>query len=1069
LQPLSREQAVCAACGFANPPEFRFCGSCGASLEHHEPERRQLTVLFCDLVGSSMLASRLDPEEMRDLMLAYQSACTAVIRRFDGTVSRYVGDGILALFGYPRGHEDNAERAVRAGLEIVSAVGTLPVPAGGGGPLAVRIGIATGLVVVGDLIGEAAAERQAVVGETPNLAARLQTLASPNSVVISAGTRSLIGEHFDCVDLGSHALKGFADPMSACRVLAPRQVAARIQAAQASLSPLVDREDVSSFLRRLWEDAARGTGRVALLAGEAGIGKSRVVEALLEDIGAPRTGLRFQCSPYYANTALHPVMEQIERVAGIGRENAPPAKLEKLSAWMGAAPEAGEAVALLAALLSIPADERFPLPAMSPQRQKERTFDLLLGFVQRRAVARPVAIVFEDVHWMDPTTQEFLGVLIERVRAMRALVILTFRPEFSPPWRDQPHVELLELSKLAPEHASGLARQVAGARLPEAIIEEVVAKTDGVPLFIEELTRAVLGTGLLVEQHGQHTSAGPLPLLAIPSTLQDSLMARLDQMGPAKLIAQVAGAIGREFGYELLEAIVPLPPQRLREGLEALQRAGLVYAESRVSARIYTFKHALVQEVAYQSLLRSRRRELHASIAEVLERSFPQTARDAPELVAHHWTEAGNFERAIAGWLAAGRRASERSEYREAIGHLRTGMALVPNIGDAEVRREHELGLLLVLGAALITTEGAGTPEVRTLYQRALDLCAGKAESASHFAAYWGWWRASLDLRAGSEWADKMLGLAKTLAEPALLLQAHHCQWATLYMRGAHGACCHHIDRGLELYDPSRDHPYAALYAGHDVRVCALGERALARWLLGHPQEALEHVHAALAWAKELKHVGSRAHAMDYALVLHRFRRNADVVAARAEELMAFACEQQLRDHRAKAALFRGWARSLRHDARGGLNEMLEGMAAFQAGGTPEDVSLYYEMLAEAFGAAGRYEDGLRAVEEAFAQTARCGILYWNAELHRRRGELLLASGAPHAAAAACFREALDCARAQSAISLELRAALSLARLHRSVGQAPMALTILRPVFERFEQTDTPDAAEARELLETLV
>jgi class 3 adenylate cyclase/predicted ATPase len=1070
-EPQSLLSQVCAACGFANPTEFRFCGGCGSSLERQEPERRQLTVLFCDLVGSSKLASRLDPEEMRDLMLTYQSACTAVIRRFDGTVSRYVGDGILALFGYPRAHEDNAERAVRAGLEIISAMATLPVTAGGGGPLAVRIGIATGLVVVGDLIGEAAAERQAVVGETPNLAARLQGLASSNSVVISAGTRALIGERFHCVDLGSHALHGFTDSVRACRVLAERQAASRFEAAQpVRLSPLINREEPLSLLRRLWEDAEKGTGRVALLVGEAGIGKSRVVEALLEHIvGTPYSALRYQCSPHYVNTALYPVIQHTERAAGIGREDTPAVKRAKLSAWVGAVPEAGEAVPLLAALLSIPSDERFPLPAMSPQRQKERTFELLLGFIQRLAAAWPVPIVFEDVHWVDPTTQEFLTMLVQRVREMRALVILTSRPEFSPPWRDQPHVELLELSKLAPEHATGLAQQVAGVRLPKMIIEEVVAKTDGVPLFIEELTRAVLGTGLLVEKHGQHTLTRPLPLLAIPSTLQDSLMARLDQMGPAKIIAQVAGAIGREFSYELLEAIVPLPPQRLREGLEALQRAGLVYAESRVSGSIYTFKHALVQEVAYQSLLRSRRRELHSSIAEVLERSFPQTARDTPELVAHHWTEAGNFERAIAGWLAAGRRASERSEYREAIGHLRTGMALIPNVTDAEVRWERELALLLALGPALITTEGGGTPEVRTLYQRALDLCAGKPESAPHFAAYWGWWRASMDLRAGSEWADKMLGLARTLAEPALLLQAHHCQWATHYMRGAHGACCHHIDRGLELYDPSRDHPYAALYAGHDVRVCALGERALARWLLGHPQEALEHVQAALAWAKELKHVGSRAHAMDYALVLHKFRRSADVVAARADELMAFASEQQLRDHRAKAALFRGWARSMRHDVRGGLNEMLEGMAAFQAVGTPEDVSLYYEMLAEAFGEAGRYQEGLRAVEDAFAQTARCGILFWNAELHRRRGELLLASGAPTTAAAACFREALACARAQNATSLELRAALSLARLHRNEGEVPIAATILRPILERFQQTDTPDAAEARELLETLV
>ena len=1013
MQPLSREPAACASCGFANPPEFRFCGNCGAPLLCPEPERRQLTVLFCDLVGSSRLAGRLDPEELRELMLAYQSACTSVIRGFDGVVSRYVGDGILALFGWPRAHEDDAERAVRGGLEIAAAVEALPAAAGSG-PLAVRIGIATGLVVVGDLIGAAAAERQAVVGETPNLAARLQSLAPPNGVVISAGTRALIGERFDCVDLGPQVLHGFAEAVCACRVQGVRQAASRFEAAQpARLSPIIGREEPLSRLRRLWQDAAGGAGRVALLSGEAGIGKSRVVEALLEALGdGAHPALRFQCSPYYVNTALHPVIDYLQRAAGVGREDSPAGKLAKLSAWLGSAPGAREAVALLAALLSIPPDTRFALPAMSPQRQKERTFELLLGFVQRRADAAPVPVVIEDTHWADPTTGEFLAVLVERARRMRALVILTFRPELSPPWLGEPHVALLELGRLAPGHASGLARQVAGRRLPEAVIEQVVARADGVPLFLEELTRAMLGTG------------SPLP--AIPSTLHDSLMARLDPMGPAKTIAQVAGAIGREFGYELLEAVAGMSRERLREGLEALQRAGLVYAEPGAARPTYAFKHALVQEVAYQSLLRSRRRELHLAIAGELERCFPQTARDAPELVAHHWTEAGSFERAIAGWLAAGRRASERSEYREAIGHLRTGMALVPNLADAEARRERELALLLALGPALITTEGGGTPEVRRLYQRALDLCAGTPRSAPHFAAYWGWWRASMDLRAGREWADRMLGLAGSLAEPALLLQAHHCQWATHYMLGAHGPCCHHIDRGLELYDPDRDHPYAALYGGHDARVCALGERALSRWLLGHPHEALAHLQAALAWAKELKHVGSLAHAMDYALVLHRFRRSVDEVAERAGELMAYASEQQLHDHRAKAAMFEGWARAMRHDVAGGLGEMLEGLAAFQAVGTPEDVSLYYEMLAEAYGEAGRYQEGLRAVQDAFEQTARCGILFWNAELHRRRGELLLASGAPAAAAAACFREALECARAQNATSLALRAAQSL-------------------------------------------
>lgn len=546
-------------------------------------------------------------------------------------------------------------------------------------------------------------------------------------------------------------------------------------------------------------------------------------------------------------------------------------------------------------------------------------------------------------------------------------------------------------------------------------------------------------------------------------------MARLDQLGQAKLIAQIAGAIGREFSHELLEAVVPLPPERLREGLRVLEHSGLVYAEPRAPASGYAFKHALVQEAAYHSLLRSRRRELHLRIAEVLESRFPQTARDAPELVAHHWTEAGLAERAVAGWLAAGQRASERSEHREAIAHLRRGLDLIPRLSDASEQRTRELTLLLALGPALITAEGAGTSEVARVYERALELCTGMPASAAHFAAYWGWWRASMDHRMGRERADKLLALARDLGEPSLLLQAHHCQWATLYMLGAHAECCRHIEAGLGLYDPNHHRTHAALYGGHDARVCALGERALARWLLGHPQEALEHVQSALAWAEELSHVGSRAHAMDYALVLHKFRRDAGAVHLRAGELVAYASEQKLRDHRAKGEFFRGWARAMLENAAGGLSEMLHGIASERDAGTPEDFTLYYEMLAEIYARAGRLEEGLRAVSDAFAVAERCGNVFWNAELHRRRGELLLASGAQSGAAAACFQDALDCARAQQACSLELRAAVSLARLHRREGDARAASAILRPVYESFTQGfDTPDLAEARELLEAL-
>jgi class 3 adenylate cyclase/predicted ATPase len=1073
----SARDPVCSACGFVNPFEFRFCGGCGSALtrtmpeSRPQPERRQLTILFCDLVGSSMLATQLDPEELRDLILAYQSACTLAIRRYDGTVSRYVGDGILALFGFPLAHEDDPERAVRAGLDIVAAIRKLPMPAGAGGThsLAVRVGIATGLVVVGDLVGEGASEEHAVVGETPNLAARLQGLATPNAVVVSAGTRALLGERFECRDLGLHALHGFSEPVRASQVLAARVGASRFESAQpARLLPIVDRDEYTRWLRRLWHEAEHTGGRVALLSGEAGIGKSRIVEALREQIGGtPYAALRYQCSPHYVNTALHPVTEQIERAAGIAHEDTAHTKLERLATWLGSAAAAADAVPLLAALLSIPPDERFPMPAMSPQRQKERTFEVLLEFMQKLARVWPLPIVFEDAHWMDPTTKEFVTLLIARVRDMRALVVITFRPEFQPPWRAE-HVEFREIEKLPPEHSMGLARRVAAERLPPETIDEVVAKTDGVPLFIEELTRAVVDTALATEQQDLFTLRSTNALRTIPSTLQDSLMARLDQLGAAKSVAQIAGAIGREFSYDLLEAVADLPPQRLREDLRVLEASDLIYPESRLDGESYAFKHALVQEAAYNSLLRTRRRELHERIAAALETRFPQTARDAPELVAHHWTEAGVIDRGVTGWLTAGQRASQRSEYREAIAHLRRGLELIPRLGDAHAQRERELALLLALGPALITTEGGGTSQVAAVYARALELCDAKTESPAHFVAQWGAWRISMNHATGRQRADKLLHLAQRIGEPELLVQAHHCQWATLYMLGAHAECCRHIEAGLSVYDSKHDRSDSALYGSHDARVCGLGEGALAQWMLGRADSALGYMRSSLSWADELAHVGSRVHAMDYALVLQKFRRDIGAVYERASELHDYASEQKLRVHCAKGAFFRGWARAMLYDTAAGLAEMLEGIASEKDADTPTDFPLYYEMLAEIYGKAGRVEDGLLAIDEAFAVASRQGIVFWNAELHRRRGVLLLASGQA-AAARHCFEEALTCARTHAARSLELRAAVSLARLCNEQDELETATEIVRPLYEIFtEGHATPDLAEARQLIEEL-
>ena len=771
----------CPSCRFANPPGFRFCGACGSGLaaDGERPirprqvtaERRQLTVLFCDLVGSTHLANSLELEELRDVIRSYQSACAESVRRYGGMISRFMGDGILVLFGYPRAHEDDAERAVRAALGMVDAVARLPRPAAVTEPLTARVGIASGVVVAGDLIGDGSAEEEAVLGETVNLAGRLQAVAEPGNVVVAQGTHALLGGGFVCDDLGAHSLKGFGEPVACWRVVRPRPVSSRFTAGDDAIrAPLFGREDDVAWLLGLWQSAAAGRGRVAVLTGEAGIGKSRVAEAVCERLGDASVPLRFQCSPHYTNRALHPVIHHIELAARIGLEDPAVVKLEKLSAWLDPAAGGLRELALLAALLSIPADVAPPLPAMSVSRQKQDTFDLLLRAWRTEAGARPLLVMFEDLHWADPTTLEFLSVLVERIDGMAALAIVTARPHFAVPW-DRWHVTGHELSRLPREAALGLIEHVMGAGgLPEAVVDQVVRRADGIPLFVEELTQAVLGLEV------QDPSGPPV---VIPSTLHGSLMARLDQLGAAKFVAQVASAIGREFGYPLLRAIAPLPEERLRAELAALEQAGLVRSTGSAVGDAFAFKHALVQEVAYETLLRSRRRELHTLIAQVLQERFPQQTRNTPELLAHHWTEAGDVERAVSGWLAAGERASERSEYREAMGHLRRGVELVGRLADPVQRRDRELALLLALGPVSMMVTGAGTPEIGGLYTRALQLCEEVPKSGQHFAARWGRWRAAMDHRAGLERADDLLNLARELKDPALLLQAHHCQWAT--------------------------------------------------------------------------------------------------------------------------------------------------------------------------------------------------------------------------------------------------------------------------------------------------
>jgi len=818
----------------------------------------------------------------------------------------------------------------------------------------------------------------------------------------------------------------------------------------------VGREDDLAWLLGLWRAVAEHGGRVGTLRGEAGIGKSRLAEALRERLGDGCVPMRFQCSPRYDNRALHPVTQHIEQAVMIAPQDPADAKLAKLVTWLRP-DDAAYRLALLATLMSVPPEVAPPLPLMTAERRKRDTFELLLTGLRERAAARPLLILFEDLHWADPTTVEFLSTLVERIDGMAALAIFTFRPDFSAPWTG-PHVESRALHRLPRPPALRLVEHVAGAeRIPDAVLEEVVVRADGIPLFIEELTKAVVSLGAVDERAGGQA-------FAIPFTLQDSLMARLDQLGSAKLVAQMASAIGREFSFSVLRAIASLPAERLRADLMTLEDAGLVHARGGV----FAFKHALVQEVAYQTLLRARRQRLHSLIALVLLEQLPQQARDAPELLAHHWTEAGDAERAVAGWLAAGERACGRSEYSEAVGHLRKGLALVERLPDTAGRHAQELALLLALGPVLMMRTGAATPEVAGLYARALELCAEFPKSERHFAAQWGCWRAALDHHAGLERADKLLALAREIGDPALLVQAHHCQWPTLHVLGAHEECRRHAEEGVRLYDPERHQLHAHLYGGHDPKVCALGVGSVSCWLLGRFDESLASARLALEWAEALGHVGSRVRAMDYALEIRRLRRDVAEVARRADGMWAFATEQHLGEHAARAAFVRGWATALLGDVHRGLADMHRALESEGAAGSPSDFPLYYEMLAEVYERAGWFDRGLDAVSAGLAYAERGQLAFWNAELHRRRAELVLAAGGDPVAAAECYESALSVARDQGARFLELRAATGLARLRLRDGLSSDPMAGLRAVYAGFPRGhDVPDLRAARALLAT--
>ena len=1083
---------VCGACSADNEPTARFCGDCGTPLADAAPprpgglaeaeprswpaaERRQLTLLFCDLCGSTALSDRLDPEDMREVLESYRARCAAALARYGGTVAYYMGDGILAYFGYPTAHEDDALRAVRAALEIVPAVAALgtgwpwPLPL----PLRVRISIHTGLVVAGEISLDSRRNELWAVGRAPNIAARLQSLATPDAIVVSEATHRLLHGVFVTTSLGRHQLPGIDETIEVLRIESEQPVGTAVTLdVGAHAVALVNREAELAALAECWAAAQLGAGRAVLLSGEPGIGKSRLVRALVAGLPAStHQVLLFQCSPYFIDSPLHPVIEQIERAAGIAQADGPATRLERLDRLVGSLREQlPDLVETLADLLGIEQDRYRALAALASAEKRLRTFATLTEYVLRLAATRPMILFVEDLHWADPTTREWLGLLIDRLRAAPVLALLAFRPDYQPPWADAPGVVRLPLDRLGREHSEALvAGLTEGRRLPVELTEQILAATDGVPLFVEELTKSLLESDLLGEENGRSVLRRPLPPVDIPATIQDSLMARLDRLGEGKWVAQVAATIGREFSRALLGAVAEIPPAALQASLDSLVAAGLAHALG-ASGSQYAFKHALVRDAAYNSLLRSTCRRLHGRIVAVLEARFPSLVAANPELAAQHCTEARLYDQAAGYWLQAGRQAIRRSANVEAVSHLEHGLAAVRALPEGAATAARRLEHLVTLGPPLLMTRGPGAPVVEQIYGEALDLCEQVPPTLDHVAAFWGWWRISQGNAAMLERAERLLSTAERLAAPPMLLQAHHCLWATRFNLGDLEGSWRHIEAGLALYRQGDYSAHADYFGGHDARVCGSGEAALVRWHLGEPERALRFSLDALEWAERLGHAGSRLHALDIAVTFRRYRREPEPARALALRMIELGHQLGLADHLAKGRLYLGWTVAAAGQHQEGLAMIEEAFGIERESGTPEDFAIYSDILAETLVLAGRTGAALDEAERAIADTEERAWPLWLPELHRRRGEILLALSAPRAdEAEACFGEALTLARNQGSKSLELRAACSLARLWRRGGRRDAARQLLGEIYYWFgEGVDTPDLRDARRELDAL-
>jgi class 3 adenylate cyclase/predicted ATPase len=1076
--------AHCAHCRTELLPEARFCHACGAPRSPAEPrdaatplpparddgELRHLTVLFCDLVGSTELSQSLDAEQYRELMLAYQGACAEVVGARGGHVAQVLGDGILVYFGYPEAADDDPARAVEAALDLRETIARLHprlaarLPALAGLPLSTRVGIHTGWAVVGGLGATPAGERLAV-GETVIIAARLQAAASPGEIQISGTTYRVVRGRFEMESLGSVSLKGIPRPLRAFRVLRARELEGPLDhAAEIGLTPLAGRQAELAALRRAWREVAGGRGRAVLIEGEAGVGKSRLVRELREAIaGTPHRWLPARCGAGREGSALYPVIALLERTLDLRRSDPAERSLERLREAVRADGLDGDApLPFLASLLSLPVPEPGAGVRPSPEAHRRSTLAALVGWCRAQARRQPVAMVFEDVHWIDPSSQELVLELLAAIESAPVLLVLTTRPSVGCAWTSDPRVARIPLAPLSNEETARMIAGVAGdVPLPAAVVRELTAKSDGIPLFVEELTRDAL-------ESGPQGAGAPA---AIPASLQDSLLGRLDRLGPAKELAQLAAVIGREFSFDLIEAVAGRERAQIEASLARLVTAGLLQRIGGGDSRVYAFRHALLCDTACQSLLRSRRQQIHRRVAETLEKRFGDVVETQPEVVARHYEEAGEPARAVALYQRAGALATARSAYREAIAHLQRGISLLEQLPAGRLRDQQELILQAALGAPLMAAEGYTTPATEAAYRRAWDLCSAVADAPEVSQSLGGmsaYYVVRGDLREALSVGDQLLRRGERSGDAVDRLIAHVMLGLPLLFAGDFRTALEHADAGLALYDPALHRRLADVY-GQDPGMIGNLVAGWSLWSLGRPDQALARTRRAVALARDARHRFTLVFALSFCAALHFMRREPEAAGELGEEVIALSQEQGFPVWLGWGRLLRGWSRACAGE-RDGVALLEQSLREIAGTGASASGPVCLAMLADAYWRAGAAGRGLEALRIARALADKTGQHFWDAELARAEGDLRLLRGPEEEPAAlACFQRAVEIARGQQALSQELRAALAAARLLAGRGESREARAALADLPARFgEGFDTDDLRGARALLEDL-